>query len=225
VNDDTPGWRRMAFKGNKVWMAVDEDRQPIEKNGKVLIKYQVDQDYEYWVYKNSVVPVEQRQTAPDKAVKSARPPGKKSAGRENPADLRAVLDEDAVLVFTDGASSGNPGPSGIGVLLRYRDNEKEISRYIGQATNNIAELSAIQAGLLEIKNKALPVRVFTDSGYAYGLLTLGWKPKKNMELVQSIKKLLSTFKDVKLIKVKGHAGMPENEKADQLAVAAVKQGA
>lgn len=225
MNDDTPGWRRMAFKGNKVWMAVDEDRQPIEKNGKVLIKYQVDQDYEYWVYKNSVVPVEQRQTAPDKAVKSARPPVKKTAGRENAADLRASLDEDAVLVFTDGASSGNPGPSGIGVLLRYRDNEKEISRYIGQATNNIAELSAIQAGLLEIKNKALPVRVFTDSGYAYGLLTLGWKPKKNMELVQSIKKLLSTFKDVKLIKVKGHAGMPENEKADQLAVAAVKQGA
>ena len=88
-------------------------------------------------------------------------------------------DPDCIRIYADGASSGNPGPSGIGVLLRYREHEKEISRNIGLGTNNIAELEAIRTGLLEVKNPDLPVRVYTDSGYAYGLLTLGWKARKN----------------------------------------------
>jgi ribonuclease HI len=133
------------------------------------------------------------------------------------------LPDDAVLAFTDGASSGNPGPSGIGVLLRYKDKEKSISRFIGQATNNIAELTAIQTALLEIKNKKLPVRIFTDSSYARGVLSLGWKAQKNKELIQAIQKTMTGFRDVKLVKVKGHAGVPENEEADRLAVAAIEK--
>ena len=225
MTDTKPGWKRMGFKGNKVWMAVDENRQPVEKNGKVLIKYQTEQDYEYWVYPKSLVAVEQMDDQEKTGHRKIRGGKKPVTNGATIADIKADLPENAVLVFTDGASSGNPGPSGIGVLLVYKENEKRISRFIGQATNNIAELKAIQAGLQEIKNKNLPVRVFTDSGYAYGLLSLGWKPKKNVELVQTIQKALSTFKDVKLIKVKGHAGIPENEIADRLAVAAVEKGA
>lgn len=213
----------MGFKGNKVWMAVDENRQPVERDGKVLIKYQTDQDYEYWVYKNSLVGIDQ--LSPKGKPGGAKKPRQTKKGRTEKAaeDIKADIPDDAVRVFTDGASSGNPGPSGIGVLLLFKENEKRISRYIGRATNNIAELEAIKTGLMEIKNKALPVRVFTDSGYAYGLLSLGWEAKKNISLVQEIRKILATFRDVKLIKVKGHAGIPENEVADKLAVAAIKE--
>ena len=127
-----------------------------------------------------------------------------------------------VLVYTDGASSGNPGPSGIGVFFKYQSHEKELSKYIGIATNNIAELEAIKAGLLDLKNTDKSVRVFTDSSYAYGLLTLGWKPKKNIPLVQEIKKIILNFKDLNFIKVKGHAGDEGNERADALATSAIK---
>ena len=64
---------------------------------------------------------------------------------------------------------------------------------------------------------------FTDSKYAYGLLMLNWKPRKNLQLVESIKKTMAAFKDVKIIKVKGHSGHPENEKADFLATSAIKK--
>ena len=125
-------------------------------------------------------------------------------------------------MYTDGASSGNPGPSGIGVLLRFGSHEKEISRFIGTTTNNVAELEAIRIGLQELKKRNLPVRIFTDSEYAYGVLTLGWKARKNQQLIQSIKSLISGFKDIKLIKVKGHEGLEGNERADHLATSAIR---
>jgi ribonuclease HI len=130
--------------------------------------------------------------------------------------------QETICIFADGASSGNPGPSGIGVVLRYADHKREISKYIGVATNNIAELKAIKTGLLALKNTDLPVRIFTDSNYAYGVLTLDWKAKANTELVQSIKKTILKFKNLKFIKVKGHAGNEGNERADFLATSAIK---
>ena len=102
--------------------------------------------------------------------------------------------------------------------------QQEISEFIGNATNNIAELKAIEAGLSALKSRDIPVRLFTDSKYALGLLTLNWKPKKNRQLVESIKKKMRGFKDLKLFKVKGHSGHPENERADYLATSAIKKG-
>lgn len=131
--------------------------------------------------------------------------------------------ENTICIYTDGASSGNPGPSGIGVLLRFGKHEKEISKYIGPATNNIAELEAIKTGLSKIKKTDLSVKIFTDSRYAYGVLTLGWKAKKNQALIKSIKNLLLKFSDIKFIKVKGHAGNEGNERADFLATSAIKK--
>ena len=98
-----------------------------------------------------------------------------------------------------------------------------MSKYIGIATNNIAELEAIRMGLLAVKNTNLPVRVFTDSKYAYGVLVQGWKPKKNQEIIASIKKIILKFEDLKFIKVKGHVGIEGNERADVLATAAIKK--
>ena len=131
--------------------------------------------------------------------------------------------EGKICVFTDGAAAGNPGPAGIGVLLRYGKHKKEISEYIGTATNNIAELKAILAGLTAVKDPAKPVRLFTDSQYAFGLLVNNWKAHKNREIVDAIRKAMTRFKDLKIIKVKGHSGNEGNEMADRLATSAIKK--
>ena len=211
----------MRFKKNKVWVAVDDEQKPLIKNGKYLIKYQLAQDYEYWVHPTSVRPIEkpqiERQTPP-----SASPTKKKFPSKESLSDNRKSIDQNTVSIYTDGASSGNPGPSGVGILMRFGSHEKEISNFIGNATNNVAELEAIRVSLLEQKKKDLPVRIFTDSNYAYGVLVLGWKAKKNQKLIMSIKNLMSAFRDIKLIKVKGHEGVEGNERADFLATSAIR---
>ena len=74
------------------------------------------------------------------------------------------------------------------MVLRYGEHEKEISQFIGNATNNIAELMAIEAGLSALKNRDIPVRLFTDSKYAHGLLVLNWKARKNRKLLNLLKK-------------------------------------
>ena len=76
---------------------------------------------------------------------------------------------------------------------------------------------------MAVKNTGLPVKIYTDSSYAYGILVLGWKSKKNKDIVESIKKTISTFKDLTFIKVKGHAGHKGNEQADFLATSAIRR--
>ncbi|MFH2044976.1 MAG: ribonuclease H [Pseudomonadota bacterium] len=216
-------WKRKMFKGNKVWQAFSSEEKPVIKNGKVLIKYNTKQDYEYWVFENKLEPVDsiKKDGSKDDKKVSNKNSLKKSV---NVFIKEEVIPSDAVCIYTDGASSGNPGPSGIGVLLRFGELEKEISQYIGIATNNIAELEAIRVALAELKTTKKPVRIFTDSSYSYGVLCLNWKPKKNIELINSIKVKMRSFNDIKLIKVKGHAGHKENELADYLATKAVKNG-
>jgi ribonuclease HI len=208
VGTDNPEWKRMRFKKNKGWLAVDGFGKPLEENGKVLIKYQLDQPHEYWVRRSNIKPLDS-----DPAL---------TQEIQNDTPVAQTGDKEGILIFTDGASSGNPGPAGIGVVMRFGKYEKEISEYIGLATNNIAELKAIQAGLQAVKKTDLPVWIFTDSRYAYGVLTLGWKAKANREMVRSIKKTMMKFKNLKIVKVKGHAGDAGNERADFLATSAIK---
>lgn len=219
-------WKRMRFKKNKVWVSLGPDGNLDVQDGKVLIKYQLNQAHEYRINTDSLhllggpeqIETDVPPVDPKPPARPQQPPAKAAAGtsgEDHPAD--------AILIHTDGASSGNPGPSGIGVHMQYGPHAKEISRFIGIATNNIAELEAIRVGLEAVKDRKKPVRIFTDSSYAFGLLTQGWKAKKNPELVAEIRALLNIFSDIRFYKVKGHAGDPGNERADQLATDAIKQ--
>jgi len=207
-------WRRMRFKNNKVWQAMDPSGRPLEKNGKVLIKYQLKQEYEYWVNPANLGQIDAPADAKTARIRRESRTPEKSERALPPAPPHTVH------IYTDGASSGNPGPSGIGVVLQYGETTKEISKFIGNTTNNVAELEAIRTALRELKRRNLPVRIYTDSSYAQGVLSFGWKAHKNKELVEEIRNLLSALKDVTLIKVRGHTGHEQNERADQLARAA-----
>ncbi len=222
-------WKRMRFKRNKVWMAVDSEECPVLEKGKALIKYQLDQPHQYWVRPGSILPLDDDGSDADPTPDSKK--RKLSAKRASDASSidsneMPVVNEDlkagTICIYTDGACSGNPGPAGIGVVLLYKGHRKEISRYIGLATNNIAELEAIKAGLEAVRNRNLSIVLYTDSSYCLGLLTKGWKAKQNQELVRKVRLLVNRCKNLQFVKIKGHAGHPENERADRLAVQAIK---
>jgi ribonuclease HI len=203
-------WKRMMFKGHKVWLWVDDEQQPIVQKDKVLIKYQLDQDHEYWVRPEGVKPIDSsrlKKASSDQMPSS--PPGPEAPGADPPPK--------SIVAYTDGASSGNPGPSGIGIVLRFGSHEKEISKHIGITTNNVAELTAIETALKAIRTTEIPVRLYTDSQYCYGLLSLGWKPKRNEKLVASVRGMMKRFKDLRILKIEGHVGIDDNERADRLA--------
>ena len=133
-----------------------------------------------------------------------------------------------VSVFTDGACSGNPGPGGWGAILRYGDKERELFGGEAETTNNRMELMAAIEALKALK-EACQVELYTDSAYVkdglskwiFGWKRNGWKtadkkPVKNAELWQSLDEQRSRHK-LTLHWVKGHAGHPENERADELA--------
>lgn len=137
-----------------------------------------------------------------------------------------------VAMFTDGACSGNPGPGGWGTILRYKTVEKELSGFSPSTTNNRMELTAVVEGLRALKQ---PCRldIYTDSRYLRDGITRwihiwkknGWQtsnklPVKNKDLWEALDKEAQRHSIV-WHWVKGHAGHPENERADRLARAAI----
>lgn len=134
-----------------------------------------------------------------------------------------------VEIFTDGACSGNPGPGGWGALLRYNGVEKELSGAEPETTNNRMEMTAAIRGLESLK-RPCRVDLYTDSQYlqlGVSQWMAGWKAKgwpariKNQDLWKELDALLQIH-DVHFHWVKGHAGHPENERADVLATQAIK---
>lgn len=146
-------------------------------------------------------------------------------GTEAPPSIQGMEppEDDVVEFHTDGACSGNPGPAGFGVVYRHGDTYDEWSEYIGEGTNNIAELAAIQSALEAVEDRDQHVVVYTDSRYAIGVLTKGWNAKANTELIKEIRDLLDEFDNVEIKKVAGHAGHPLNERADDLATGSIEQ--
>lgn len=164
---------------------------------------------------------------PVAAPDGGRAPGSNAQGasgktNRGPAAGAMRQDENVLQVWTDGACSGNPGPAGAGALIRERGTiVHEISKYLGEGTNNIAELMAILLGLQAIEDRARAIDVMTDSSYCVGLLTKNWKAKANQELIAEIRSVVAQFTDLRFVKVPGHAGVPDNERADELAREAI----
>ncbi len=139
-----------------------------------------------------------------------------------------------VELFTDGACRGNPGPGGWGVVLRFKDTEKELYGAEPDTTNNRMELKAVIEGLNAL-TRDCPVRVTTDSQYVKNGITQwihnwkrnGWKtaakkPVKNVDLWQALDEAASRHQ-VEWAWVRGHTGHPENERADALANRAIDE--
>ena len=124
-----------------------------------------------------------------------------------------------IYLYTDGAASGNPGPGGYGVVLRCGDASKELSGGYRRTTNNRMELLAVIRGLEAIRWQGAEVHVFSDSTYVVKTVTEGWKRKKNQDLWAQFDALAGRFQ-LHFHWIKGHAGHPENERCDRLAVAA-----
>lgn len=138
-----------------------------------------------------------------------------------------------IEIYTDGACSGNPGPGGWGALLRFGDSEKEMSGGEPNTTNNRMEMMAAIMALEALTNPS-QIKLYTDSQYVQkgavewmpGWIKRGWKtadnkPVKNVDLWQRLKTAMTPHK-VQFIWVRGHNGHPENERVDQLAVAAIQ---
>ena len=140
-----------------------------------------------------------------------------------------------VNIFTDGACKGNPGPGGWGAILDYKGTRRELSDGEPQTTNNRMELSAVIAALSAL-TEPCEVTLTSDSKYVvdavgkcwvYGWKKRGWKksdnsPALNSDLWEKLLPLLSKHK-VTFVWIKGHAGHPENERCDELAVAAAER--
>ncbi len=133
------------------------------------------------------------------------------------------MKQDTIHIFTDGACKGNPGPAGWGAVLVFNTRVKELSAFIGNATNNIAELTAVKRALEAVRDRALPACVYLDSTYSIGVLTMDWKIKANHRLVHDIRALIDSFENISFHKVTGHNGVKLNERADHLARATIKQ--
>jgi len=136
-----------------------------------------------------------------------------------------------IRIYTDGAAQGNPGPGGYGVILKFNNAEKELSEGFRLTTNNRMELLAVIKGLEAIKKTGIPITIYSDSKYVVEAVEKGWlwnwekknfKDKANIDLwlryIPLHKKL-----NPKFVWIKGHAGHPENERCDVLAVQAASE--
>jgi len=222
-------WVRAKLKGASVLARVDENGGFVTQNGRVEVRYNPRDGRLYrasaanlLVDDPSVLPEET--CAPAEAVDRNKKPDSKAVA------VKAALDAQAqgglepagnsIEAWTDGACSGNPGPAGLGIVLFLDGDRIEISEYLGNGTNNIAELTAILRALEKIDpERAALIR--TDSQYSIGVLQKNWKAKANVELISRIKSELAKRKATRLLYTPGHAGVSLNERADQLARMAV----
>jgi ribonuclease HI len=206
----------MRFKGEIVYVNTDESGRPVlDSSGRAEMKYRESDAKSYRPHPNNLLPDDGQ--APGGAAAGDKEP----APKKRPA-AKAPSTGPAVEIWTDGACSGNPGPMGIGMVVIDGKDRKEKGEFLGIGTNNIAELTAIERGvdMVGATSAAQRLRVYTDSSYAIGVLSKGWKAKANQELIAKIKRRLAPL-NIEFVKVSGHAGVPENERCDELARGAI----
>ncbi|MFZ5475573.1 MAG: ribonuclease HI [Myxococcota bacterium] len=227
-------WIKARFKDADVWAEIDAAGKPVVKGGRRAIKYKEAPGAKVYSATASGV-VDGTEVIEDPGGGAAGGFGKagtrtaaQTAAAATDAKARlAALPEGTVVAFSDGACTGNPGPAGSGAVVKLPDGRVlERHRALGLATNNIGELTAVRLAL-ELLDEAgvakdAPVALFTDSKYAIGVLTQGWKAQANRELIAELKRALAA-RPLSMSWVAGHAGIPLNERADELARRGVRE--
>ncbi len=240
----------MRLRADEVFVHVNDAGEPIAQDGRVQIRYRPDATRAYNAALRNLVPVADARIYPEahcvaideatSAPSSPAPllaPGGGAPSASPPAPARATVKKPPrpphaespsephagrVIAYADGACTGNPGPAGLGLVVLDGLRRIERSEYLGHGTNNIAELTAILRALEAVPDVGRPLAIHTDSQYSIGVLSKGWKAKKNQTLIGEIKVVLSRRTAVSLHYVPGHAGVPLNERADALARDAVR---
>jgi len=221
-------WIKRKLRGNSVFVRVDASGEP-EKNEKGLVsiiyKLRADAKVYHASWKNLGVTGDPADERPFESDDTPIAGAQAGASTRTAKQEASAPSSDAIIIYTDGACSQNPGPMGLGAVVINRGKREELSEFLGIGTNNIAELTAISRALdvVPAADRAREVVVHTDSSYCIGVLGKGWKAKANQELITSIRAQLAEFSALRFVKVKGHAGIPENERCDELATDAVSR--
>lgn len=225
-------WRKMRLRDSDVFVRVDESGAPRATGGRVEIRYNAKSPKAYHAAARNLSEIAGAAILPDDHcveatsddASSAGSSGVKSGARTTKAAALAkggavgpAIPEGAIIVYADGACSGNPGPAGLGMVLIDGKSRIERSEYLGTATNNIAELTAVLRALEAAPDGARALAIHTDSQYSIGVLQKGWKAKANTELVAEVRDAIAARPDTHLRYVPGHSGVPLNERADALA--------
>jgi ribonuclease HI len=182
-------WKRMRFRDERVWVAVNPDGSPRIRDGKVAVKYRLEGDAQYWVRADAVQPV----------IGDRRP----DSAAQLPIDFDGPslqgCSPGTICVFAEGVALGNPGPGGIGVVLVYEGREKDMAARLENVTEAAAAIEAVGRALTEIRSPHHPVRISSSSGYAYGVLALGWKAARHAGRVEAVRRLMARFGDIRLV--------------------------
>lgn len=140
--------------------------------------------------------------------------------------MQQLNEDEKLIIYADGACRGNQFTENIGaygIVLLYKGHMKTLKQAFKNTTNNKMEIIAIIEALKVVKNYDLYTEVYTDSQYVVCTLNDGWKRNKNIELWNELDELISRFKCIKFIKVKGHDGDTYNELADSLCNQAIDE--
>jgi ribonuclease HI len=224
-------WVRATLKGQRIYARAKPSGELDVAAGKVEVRYKPNDGRQYYAMAKNLSDVEPT-LLPDETCGAAEPPAPKQSGRGAQRDSSPkaapkatavrVSTDGALIVYTDGACTGNPGPAGIGVVIVRNEDRIELSEFLGAGTNNIAELVAIQRGIEEASDGGKPLVVHTDSQYAIGVLSKGWRAKANTVLIENIRARIKKETRVDFVYVPGHAGVPLNERCDELARLAIR---
>jgi ribonuclease HI len=222
-------WLEATLRGQRVLARAKEDGTLSIEGGRVEIRYSPKDGRAYRAAARNLEIVGGTKLLGDEACVPAKAAEAVQSGRAGawapgpraPGTPPGSGPATGWIAYTDGACSGNPGPAGCGIVLVSPTGKlHEGFEYLGEATNNVAELTAILRAVEWLPTHARSVVVHTDSQYAIGVLQKGWKAKVNQDLVARAKRAVEA-RGAHLVYVPGHQGVPLNERADALAREAV----